>query len=501
MGLSLYRAPSWQLATLVALGALVIGAIVGRLLVSRGPVDVLAALVAVVVTLALLRSVWVSLAGVLAVASILPYATLPVGTSVTPALLELALLAAFGIGFAVLLADRRQAIRTGGPQALVLGALGVVVAAFLLGLGRGYTTQTLHDFFKFLLAIASFWLVVQLVTSTRAAHGLLWLLVAGASGAATIGLALYAAGPGLTERVLVRLVPYGYPGGRIVRYIEDDPLRPMRAVGTGVDPNSFGGLLMVGFVLAVGQLLVRRRSMPIALAGIASAVCGLAMLLTYSRGAWVGAFAGVVLIVVLRRPKLLLPMGAFGVLAVVLGLGSGFAERLWLGFTLQDPATKLRLDEYRNALAIIREHPWFGVGFGDAPSIELQAGVSSIYLTIAERAGLVGLLAFLISVGVIVWRGLRCAWRGDGGEDGDLALCFTAAFAAALVVGLVDHYFFNPQFPHMATLFWVLAGAVVALVTPAGYERARQGVSSTQKSGRPVAQREQARGTLSRERG
>lgn len=479
MDISLRRVPAWQAVLLAGAGSLAVGALAGRLLVTRGPVETLAGLLAVVAAVAVLRSVWVSFAGVLAVMCILPYATLPVGASVTPALLEVALLVAIGIAFAVLLIDRRQRIRTGGPQALVLGMAGVVVAAFLLGLGRGYTTQTLHDFVKFLLAIASFWLVVQLVVDTRAARGLLWLLMAGATGAAAIGLALYAAGPSLTERVLVRLVPYGYPGGRIVRYIEDDPARPMRMVGTGVDPNSFGGLLMVGFVLAVGQLLVRRRSMPVALAGLMCGASGLAMLLTYSRGAWVGAIAGVVLIVLLRRPWLLVPMGALGVAAVALGLGSGFVERLWLGFTLQDPATKLRLDEYRNALAIIREHPWFGVGFGDAPSIELQAGVSSIYLTIAERAGLVGLLAFLIAVGVIVWRGLGRSWRESDDEDDDLVLCFTAAVVATLVVGLVDHYFFNPQFPHMATLFWVLAGAIVAIVSPLGYDRVRHGVSST----------------------
>jgi hypothetical protein len=42
-------------------------------------------------------------------------------------------------------------------------------------------------------------------------------------------------------------------------------------------------------------------------------------------------------------------------------------------------------------------------------------------------------------------------------------VCLLGAFAAALVVGLVDHYFFNPQFPHMAALFWLVAGALVAV--------------------------------------
>jgi len=493
MDLSLRHDNRWVMVALAALGALFAGALAGRLLLMRGPVETLALIVAVVAGFAVLRSVWVSFAGVIAVVALLPFATLPVGASVTPALLETAQLVTIAIAVAVLLIDRRLALRTGGPQVLVLTTVGVVVAAFLLGLGRGYTTQTLHDFFKFMLAFVTFWLVIQLVVDRRAARGLLWLLVGGAGAAAALGLALYAGGPAVTERALVRLIPYGYPGGRIVRYIEDDPFRPMRAVGTSVDPNSFGGLLMVGFVLAAGQVLVRRRSMPVALAGVAAGACGLAMLLTYSRGAWVGAFAGLLVIVVLRRPCLLVPMGGLGAAAVALGLGAGFIERLWLGFTLQDPATKLRLDEYRNALAIIREHPWFGVGFGDAPSIELQAGVSSIYLTIAERAGLVGLSVFLVAVGVIAWRGLRGGWR-ESSEESDLVLCLTAAFVAALTVGLVDHYFFNPQFPHMATLFWIIAGAIVALVAPVGYAAEHERVSSGWTRGRVSARRAEIEG-------
>lgn len=478
MDLSLRGGSAFTTATVVAAGSLLVGALVGRLLVSRGPAEVLALLIACAVAVALLRSVWMSLVAVLAVACFVPYATLPVGTSVTPALLECVLLAAISLVAVVTLLDRRQQVRTSGPLALVVGLMGIVVATFVLGLGRGYTTQTLHDFFKFLLAIGAFWIVVQLVSTTRAAAWVLWLLTAGATGAAAIGLALYAAGPSVTERALIRLVPYGYPGSRIVRYIEDDPMRPMRAVGTSVDPNSFGGLLMIGFVLATSQLLVRHRSMPVALAGSAGAVCGLAMLLTYSRGAWVGAFAGTVVVLLLRRPLLLIPLSGIGVAAIALGLGAGFVERLWLGFTLQDPATKLRLDEYRNALAIIREHPWFGVGFGEAPTIDLQTGVSSIYLTIAERAGIIGLTVFLVTVGVIVWRGIRESWIRRETEDGDLLLSFTAAMVAALTVGAVDHYFFNPQFPQMVTLFWVIAGSIVAMTNAAGYARVSNGVSS-----------------------
>lgn len=462
MDLTLVRRTDTRTAVLVIL-ALSVGATCGYLLIARGPVQALAIAVLPALLIGMLRSVWVAFSSVVGAVCFLPYAVLPVGATVTPTLLEAALLASIGLTAAVVMIDRRVRLPTGLPQSLVALLIGVMTFAFLLGLGRGYSTQTAHDFFKFVLGIVTFWLVIQLIGSVADARRVLALIIGGVALSATIGLVLYAGGTSITERVLVRLVPYGYPGSRMARFIEDDPNQAMRAVGTSVDPNSYGGLLMIGFVLATGQVIVRKRSIPPGLALGASLVIGPALTLTYSRGAWLGVVAGVLVIVASRRPRLLLPGALVATGAIVLGIGGGFVNRLWLGLTLQDPATRLRLAEYENAWQIIQRHPRFGIGFGDAGSVELQAGVSSIYLTIAERAGLVGLGVFLVVVLVILGLGTQASLRE--GEDGsnDMALCWTAAFVAALTVGLVDHYFFNPPFAHMATLLWLVAGVVVRL--------------------------------------
>jgi O-antigen ligase len=440
-----------------------------------GPVKAIAILAGLCFLAGVLRSIWVAFAAVVAVACLLPFATVPSGgAALTPTLLQLALLVLLGAYAVVLIIDRRQRVLVGPTQLAWLVLLGWLVFAFLLGLGRGYTPQTLHDFVKFLLALAVFPLTIQLVRTRRTAELVVAGLMAGITAAAAIGLALYAAGPAFTLNALSRLVPYGYPSGRIVRYIEDDPTRPMRAVGTGVDPNAFGGLLMVGLVLLVGQLLSRSPFVSRWLGLPAALLVATALLLTYSRGAWVGALAGILVILWLRRRVLLLPLSGLGLTVLLLGLGSGFVQRLWLGFTLQDPATKLRLREYGNAWAIIRRHPWFGVGFGDAPSVDLQTGVSSIYLTIATAAGLVGLVLFLATMGLVLavaWR----SWSRESGNRGEgLMVDVGAVLVAVLIVGLVDHYFFNIRFVHMAVLLWLLAGLLVALsafATPAALEK------------------------------
>jgi O-antigen ligase len=218
-------------------------------------------------------------------------------------------------------------------------------------------------------------------------------------------------------------------------------------------------------VLAIGLAVAPRRLVPRWLTLPALPVLMLALLLTYSRGAWVGLAAGVAWLALVRYRWLAPVLLAAGLAAAAAGLGAGFADRLVEGFLLQDPATRLRLAEYQNALAIIQAYPVFGVGFGQAPSIDLQTGVSSIYLAVASRMGLVGLSVLLWAVGAVLvtgWRGARRCWAT---AEGDLLVAMLAALVSALVVGLLDHYFFNIEFSHMAALFWVLAGAIVSVAT------------------------------------
>lgn len=474
----------------VALAALATaaGAAMGWLVVAAGLPAAAVVAVFPAVALVMLRSVWMGLVGVVAVAGVLPFAVVPLGGPVTPTLFELALIYCLLAGAAVATFDRRVRLHLGWVETLVLVLVGVTVFAFLLGIGRNYTTQTLHDYGRFVLAIAMFWFVRELVSTPADARRLTVALVAEATVAASIGLALYAGGSGLTLRVLSRLIPYGYPAGDIVRYIEGDPSRAMRAIGTGVDPNAFGGLMMIGFLLAVTQLLSSHRSISLLLVGPATLLTGTALLLSYSRGAWVGAALGVGFVLLLRRAWMILPVGLVGTAGIALGFGGGFIVRLWQGFTLQDRATKLRLREYDNAWHIIREHPWFGVGFGDAPSVNLQTGVSSVYLLIAERIGLVGLALFLAIAATVAWHGLR-GLVGRRGRDVDILLGLEAAFLALLAVAVVDHYFFNPEFAHMVALFWIIAAAVVALNPARATSPEAVGVSSTgeEPPGRTIA--------------
>ena len=471
----------WRWAWPVFL-ALLAGIIGGLAVAGFGPLLPVVMLVgAVAAALVLVEPRW-GLLGALAVIALLPFGTFPVKVALTPTLLELALLGTWAVFALRLMLRREERLTLAALDWALLLFLVATLFAFVLGFGRGYTTQTLHDYAKMVLSISLFFLVTQLLRDRGDLRAALTGLALGAGAAAALGLGLYALGRG-AERFLVRLARIGYPTGKILRYIEDDPAKPLRLTGTGVDPNSVGGFLMVALVLLVAQAAARRPLVPRPLAVLAVPPVALALLLTYSRAAWVGAACGILAVALLRYRWLLLPLAAGGAAVLALGIGRGFVERLVLGIQLKDPATRLRLAEYRNALAIIREHPVFGVGFGAAPSIDLQTGVSSVYLTIAERTGLFGLALYLVVLALLaatLWRALRRA-PGRQAPEGEAVVALTGVLAAALAAGVLDHYFFHIGFAHMVALFWGLAAlaVVAARLTIGGAERLN--VSTSQR--------------------
>jgi O-antigen ligase len=253
----------------------------------------------------------------------------------------------------------------------------------------------------------------------------------------------------------------------VLRYVEDDPNGLERAIGFGVDPNSFGGMLALVSVLAVVQLVAQRPLLPRWLLGTVVAALVLTLLLTFSRAALFGLVFGVAYMATVRYRKLWWVMIGAGLLAGILlfgfGIADDFTERVVEGVQFQDQAQQMRLAEFRNALAIIERYPVFGIGFGQAPDIDLTAGVSSIYLAIAQRMGLVGFIAYLSLIGAWFVFTLRAMPHLDEERVSWLLGC-QAGVIAALAVGLADHYFFNIEFSHMVALFWGTIGLGTATV-------------------------------------
>ena len=455
------------LATLVLCAVLALT--VGYLLAEFGLLIGGAGLAALFLGLWMLRNIEVAYWTVISVVCLLPFASFPFEIGFTPTLLDAALGALFLV-WALQIATGAQREFVGTPLGLPIAVFALLaVGSFVFGLAHApLTSYVLRHFAEILLSVALFFLVVNTVRDGGRLRRIVRALLLCAFAAAALGVALYVIADRISDEFVIRALSalgrLGYPTGPgVLRYIRDDPQLPMRATSTSVDPNVLGSLLNLTLGIGVPQLfaqrpLIRRRYLVPMLGTMA-----LCLGLTISRGSLVGVGVALAVVATLRYRKLWLLLLLALALLLVLPQTQDLVAHFVAGLRGEDLATQMRFGEYKDALILIGRYPWLGVGFAGSPDIDTYIGVANVYLLIAEEMGLVGLTGFLVVMGVFFTRFWRT--RALAAADAELEPLWWglhAGIVGALVGGVFDHYFFNLDFHHSVTLFWLVVGLATA---------------------------------------
>ncbi|MEM7538088.1 MAG: O-antigen ligase family protein, partial [Chloroflexota bacterium] len=427
---------------LIAMGALVIALFIGIV----GPLIALAAAIAIIGgTLILMDTQWgfVALAGV---AFGLPFASLPFSIGFKPTFLDVALGALFFVWIFKLVIGQEREFTASPLGGLVALFMLMAVFSFANGLSHSRASSfMIRRFAEILLGISLFFVTVNTIrTQDELRWVIRWLLLAG-SGCAMIAVVFYVIPQEATVWVLDRLARFDYPGGLgALRWIEDDPNGTMRAIGTAVDPNVLGGMMILVGGLLAPQLFAEKPIFPRWLTTLMLGAAILALYWTYSRSALLGLASSVGLLALLKYRRLI-PLGIVGIMLLfLLPQTQDYVARLLAGFAGEDLATQMRFGEYQDALTLIIRYPFFGVGFTGVPDIDLYLGVSMLYLIIAENMGLVGLAFFVaVIIGFFIMAGR--SWRiyniGENVPELEaILLGLAGAVLGALVSGIFDHY-------------------------------------------------------------
>jgi O-antigen ligase len=266
--------------------------------------------------------------------------------------------------------------------------------------------------------------------------------------------------------ILSALQAIGYPTSDVLRYVpgpNDTYTDQLRAIGTSVDPNVFGGTVMLALALLVVQWASPRPVLPKAWLLLLALPAAAGVALSLSRASWLGLVAGLGLIGILCYRRILVFGAVAGLAVLVSPPGQALVIRFVTGFSTADRATAFRVGEYANALTLLQRYPLLGIGFGQSPDIDVTAGVSSVYLLVAEQTGFTGLALFLAAVGFAWWAGLRGLRRTSDPRLAGMRAALLAALTGALVAGTLDHYFANQAFPHAVALFWLYAAGLVSV--------------------------------------
>ncbi len=289
----------------------------------------------------------------------------------------------------------------------------------------------------------------------------------------------------LLQFVGVNLVPY--VGDKVSFSADQMAVEGVRRV-TSVygHPNNLGLAMGRIWPLALALLLAAlRRQAPLtrlwyapagALAALFFAVCclltGGGLLVSFSKGAFLGAAGALVVFAFLRRESIAARAGLSrfwwalsGLLAVGGGLGVVALVAADIGIERLNPlgeSTSIRLKLWGSSLALLRDHPLLGIGLDQFlsyyqtgyihPSLvgtneQFTSHPHTMLLDIWLRLGLLGIVA----VGWLLGRFYRSILRQH--RPSLLHCGLAAAMSAALIHGMVDNFYFVPD---LAIVFWLL---------------------------------------------
>jgi hypothetical protein len=439
---------------------LLAGVVVGALFGSFGPIISLGLVGGIAIAILMLRSTQVGLSALIALICLLPYGALPFSIGFRPTFIDLALAALFAVWGLRLITGRQRTFITSPLGILIFTFQGWALFIFIFGLRYGGLNVTIaRNFLEILLAVSLFSLAINQVKNLKQLEQISRVLIWAGGGTAALGIFFYFIPENWTIQLLSLLRVFQYPTEGILRYIEDDPAQPMRAISTSIDPNALGGLLVFLTIISVAHLVAHYPVMPRRYLFIISILTALTLYLTYSRGSLLGVVAGLGLISLLRYRKLVWGMLLVAAVVILLPQTQIYMERFIEGFRGEDLATQMRFGEYRDAFDLISRYPLTGVGFFGTPDIDVYVGVSSVYLLLAQQLGLIGAGLYLL-IGLvyllIILMTLRHVPQQHPLETPLLA--YGAAILGAMVGGIFDHFYLNLTFIHIAALYWLAMG-------------------------------------------
>lgn len=456
----------WLLALLAGIFIGLGGGLLGLAVVLLGPVMAFGLVLGAAAAIYILTDLDMALYAVIGVVALLPFANLPFSVGVTPTFLD-SVLGAFVAVYAVQwMSGQRRLFRSTPVTPVVLGFTGLMLLAFLMGLRHApLTARVLRSVAEMILGLLLIPILVDVMRDVRALRRAVAMVILFGGLAALIGIGLWVLPDPTAEGLLNRLGRLGYPVGGVLRYRETyGAILNERAIGTWIDPNAFGGfLLMIGAVTAP-QVFAREPVLPRWLSGGLLGAVALAIFLTDSRGSMLSFAAALTVIAALRYRKLLLIMIAAGVIALFLPVTQQYVDKLEAGFRNEDVETQMRFGEYKDALRLINRHPVIGVGFSGTPEIDIYLGVANTYLTVASHAGFVGLAAYLVMMGSAFLYGFAHYRQVQAHPAlADVWLGLVAALAGVLVAGIFDHFYFNIELFHATmTAVWIVFGLLLA---------------------------------------
>ncbi|NLW02579.1 MAG: hypothetical protein GX027_04855 [Clostridiaceae bacterium] len=244
-------------------------------------------------------------------------------------------------------------------------------------------------------------------------------------------------------------------------------VRSVRVFSVVGSPNILGSLMVLIIPIALAQVLQNRTARkPKAFYLILLASMAICLVLTLSRGAWLGMAVAFILFSIAWNPKWMACMAfAGGMVFLVPSVQRRISYMLSPRY-ITSSVTGGRLFRYKTGWEMFMNNMWTGVGqghFGGAVAMNNRDlfpnsfYMDSYWLKTAVEMGILGLAAwFVVICALLVWsvRAIRTTM------DRDARLVIIGGFSG--MMGVLVHNLFENVFevPYMAVYFWMVAAIV-----------------------------------------
>lgn len=253
----------------------------------------------------------------------------------------------------------------------------------------------------------------------------------------------------------------------------------MRVYSTLGNPNVLGEyLLLILPVSAVYMLKYRWNELSKWTYALMTAVAALCLILTQSRGCWIGFMISVVIFVTFYEGKW------WGFIPIVLCIlpfviPQTIVDRIMSVGNMEDSSTSYRVFIWMGTLGMMRHYWLGGIGMGEAafsqvyPFFSYNAIIAphshNLFLQLLVEAGISGLIVFL-AMQIVFIKKMSVVYRVNDkkSESSMLSLALASGVIGFLTQSMFDYTFYNYRV--MAVFFMVIAlgAAMKHIVTPTG---------------------------------
>lgn len=248
-----------------------------------------------------------------------------------------------------------------------------------------------------------------------------------------------------------------------------NPGLTVRVFGTFENPNTFAEylILILPLVVARGiQNLYEKKWLSACFMALPAGVMLVALLMTASRGGWLGFAFGSVIFVLLINMKFIIPMIIGGVGMIPL-LPKSIIHRISTIGSLSDSSNLYRYNLWKSSAEIVKDFFVTGIGTGYMAFRSITPyymknmapyHTHNTYLQTLVEFGLIGLILFLTWCFLLFKDGADTARKSNDFVVRLYSAAITAGFCSILLHGIAEHILYYSK---IMLLFWVFVGLII----------------------------------------